>query len=124
AAATAATGTVSAAISRNTSVSTPAMPRLVSQRRAFETLSRRFGRMSSIAAMRRNTAANAASLINPSLWPRRPSMREDSRKRRAFRSVDGLAGEAQADHAEHHQPERGELDEGERLPEIGETDHR
>ena len=40
-------------------------------------LSRRFGRMSSIAAMSGNTAANARSLMSPSLWPRRPSMRED-----------------------------------------------
>ena len=38
AAATAATGTASAAMIRKTSVSTPAMPRLVSQRRALETL--------------------------------------------------------------------------------------
>jgi len=55
----------------------PAMPRLVSQRGALEALSLRFGRMSSIAVMRRNTPAKAARRISPSLWPRRPSIERD-----------------------------------------------
>ena len=70
----AATGTASMAISLSSRVPAALMPILVSQRFRFDTISLRLGHKSSISAIARNTLANTASLMGPSLWPMRPSM--------------------------------------------------
>ena len=117
--ATAVTSTVSAAIqpqhqrvdAGDAEIGEPA-PRL-------QTLSRRFGRMSSIAAMSRNTAANTRSLINPSL------VAEKTVHARRLAGSDEHSDQSMVlparlkPTAGHHETERGELDEGERLAEIG-----
>src|SRR6188474_2933028 len=94
----AATGTASIAISLSTALAATLMPTLVSQRRFFDAVSLRFGHNSSISAISRKTPRNTANRITLSRCER------------------------QAKHAKNDQHERGDLEQSERLAEIGGAD--